>query len=370
MKNRITYIIALFLICLGSAVKAGNHPEDHVPLNWSEEKYYTKSFAANSSSTVSVTNKYGDVKVENWDKDSVFFEVKIVAEADEAQHAKALIQIAEVEFITSGSQIEANLLWGKDLNTVKRSTVDMMLSLKNNQRIQIDFTVHVPKGVNLKVENRFGNILLPEITGKCYLEVNHGDVRSLLLKDARSVYVRYGKVDIRKVINGNFDLGFSDLTIEEADDISVKSSNTDIIIEKVQQVNFKSNNDHINIESAQKVSGSMMMSDTRIRELGHSLSLTCRFGDLNVRKVMSGFAGIMLDGNLTDISLAFENSASFGYTVSLENGKSFAPPAGNSKYEEQVVGKSKIINGSFGNGGANKVNVSVKASVVRFEQSF
>lgn len=339
-------------------------------LDWSENKTITKSFAATSNSTISITNKYGNIDFTTWDKDSVSFQISIAAEAEEAHHAKMLLSMVEIDFNIVNNEIQSNLIWGRELNAVKRSAVDMMLNLKSNQRIQIDYKVFIPKNVTIKVENRFGNVNLPEETKKCYIEINHGDLRASKISDARSVFVRYGKIDIKEITNGDFDLGFSDLSVVKADEITIKSTNCELMFEDVNSLTVKSTNDRINIEKINKVSGMSSFTNFRIRSLVGSVQLLLRFGEFAIRKVHPTFSGINLDGSGTDVSLAFDPNYGFKCTITMENQKSFNSGFGIAQFEESTMDKTKFYEGSFGkNATEKKLIIKLKSSHVRLESS-
>lgn len=360
--------VFLFLVLfISPKLWAVNESMDRV-FKFEESNMLYQSFACNEQSNLSITNKYGDINFTNWDKDSIAITVSILAQADRQDHAKMLLQLAEIEFRIVNNDIQANLLWGKELSAVKRTAVETMLTMRSDQRIQINFMVSLPKYLTVKLENRFGDIHLPSEIKKCYISLHHGDLNAEKIKDARSITVRYGKINIKEMENGEFDLGFSDLNLLHAVDITVKSSNSELNLEEVASLNIKSTNDKIYIEKINKMSGSSSFSTIRIRSLTTSIQLVLKFGGLTIKKVNPGFSGINLSGSSTDVSLAFDPNSGFKCMITMDNQKSFNSGFGLSQLNENRVDKTVFYEGSVGkNATENKMTISLKSSHLRLE---
>lgn len=377
MKNLITNIldyfsfhwigVSFFIFINGFAF--ANENKDRLFIH-TESKNRSHSFYAPDNSVLSIENKYGNIRFLNWEKDSVSIQVSITAHADRKDHAEMLLGLAEIEFKTLGSELQANLQWGKELSSTKRTAVETMLTMRSDQKIQIDFTVMLPKKMTIKVENRFGDVELPLEIKKCFIQLHHGDLRGEKIVDARSIHVRYGKVDIKEIQSADFDLVFSDLDIQKGEDISLKSSNSKITIESVSLLQIKSTNDKIHIEQLEKISGNISFSTLRVKTLGNSAQLVVKYGSILFKKVLANFSGINISGSGTDVDLNFESNAAFKCNITMENQKSFSSGFSLGKLNETRVDKTVFYEGSIGkNGTETKLMINLKSSHLRLDSA-
>lgn len=334
-----------------------------------ETRTRSRSFPATAQPTVEIVNKYGDIQIRNWEKDSVRFEVQITAESDDREYMDLLLEMADVRFASNGSSIRAELLWGENVSAFKRSSVDVTLNVSKNHKLQISYVVFVPEKTNLKIDNRFGDVEVGDIGGKLYATLFHGDLRAKRIADARSVTVKYGRVDAEEIGEGYFDLSFGDMNIMKAQQLRIESSGSEIALEEVHQLDLRSVNDKLDLEKVYTLSGTSSMSDIRIRTLVLSADFSCKFGDFIVRKTEKHFQSINLSGASGDVRIGFENGAVFSYDLQLENSKGFSfPPAVVTVEQDETLDKKRMISGYFAKADqAVKVRISMRAVSVRFE---
>jgi hypothetical protein len=366
MKKFFTLITFVFVAAF-SAFADGDETENG-SFPFSETKNISRSFPSVPNMRVEVINKYGDVQIETWNKDSVRVEVNITAQSDDMEDVRVLLDMADVDISGGSGFVLAQLNWGQNQSAWKRSAVEVMLNLNKDQRLNIDYTIYMPANLSLKIDNRFGNVVFGDFTGKTYLQVMHGDVRAHQLKDLRSAVVKYGRMDIDELGEGTVSLSFGEINCNKVDELSINSSSSEINIEKVNALVVSSTSDKFDLEYVGKISGSGMLSNFRIRELTQKLVLTAKFGSVSIRKVKQDFEMITLSAYSNDVSIGFESQAAFAFGIQLENGKNFTFPQSMVNIEDdELIGKIRRIKGSFNKGTSQKVTISGKSTTLRFE---
>lgn len=366
MKKFFTLIVFVFVVAFSAfadhaATENGSFP-------FSETKNISRSFPSVPNMRVEVINKYGDVQIETWNKDSVRVEVNITAQSDDMEDVRVLLDMADVDISGGSGFVLAQLNWGQNQSAWKRSAVEVMLNLNKDQRLNIDYTIYMPANLSLKIDNRFGNVMMGDFFGKTYLQVMHGDVRAHHLKDLRSAVVKYGRIDIDEMGEATVSLSFGEINCNQVDELTINSSSSEINIEKVNSLVVSSTSDKFDLEHVVKMTGSGMLSNFRIRELQQKIVLTAKFGSISLRKVQKDFEMISLTAYSNDISIGFETQAAFAFGIQLENGKNFTFPQSMVAVEEdELIGKIRRIKGTFNKGTAQKVTISGKSTTLRFE---
>lgn len=359
-------ILLLVLIFLSGNVKAGSDASES-ELDYKEEKTILKAYPISKGGTVELKNKYGDIEVVPWAKDSVKFVVKIKAESDDDEFVELLFEMADVRFVATSGNVRAELLWGENVSAIKRSSVDVSLSLKKDNRISIDYEVYVPQDCNLKIENRFGDVVMGDLKSKFYLKLFHGDLKAESIFDARSVEVKYGRVDVEEIIKGNFDLSFGKMNIQHAQDLAIDCSASEISLGEVGTLVLKSSNDDVDIDLISKLSGSSTLSDIYVQQLGSALDFNFKLGDIRVRKIESNFTSIRITGYNADVDLGFKPNSNFQFDVELENSKGFIYPENLVEINsDETLSKKRMMEGQYGKSNGSSVVIQLKASNVRW----
>ncbi|MEO0405617.1 MAG: hypothetical protein AAF193_12165, partial [Bacteroidota bacterium] len=105
--------IYLLLICLGFSSFA-------IAMEHSLEKEYHRSYPANSSTSLEIENKYGDVEFIAWDKDSVNIDVEVTVITDDFSESMELRDAILINFQNAGSFIVAETTWSEELSFFKK----------------------------------------------------------------------------------------------------------------------------------------------------------------------------------------------------------------------------------------------------------
>jgi hypothetical protein len=357
--------LAMALFMFSSAVKAGERPL------YEESKSISKVFPATSETSLEIINKYGSIHIDTWDKDSIRIDISVKVEAPKYSDADRLLDMAEFQFSSSSGYVLAKTVFGENVSIFRKNMVELMHGFRGNQRVIIDYKVSMPAGCKITLENKFGDIYLPEIEGDARIILSHGDLRAKRIANARIIEVKYGKVNIETIDQGDLDIGYSDLFLEETKELRIKSISSRLHVENAEKLNIDSKHDKFFLGTINKVVGDFLLSDLNIRKLMENLDVSTRYGDVNVDLIVAGFHGINLSGSFTDYTLIFDQQIAYSFDVILENGKDFSYPTENTTVaEDNQYDKTKIVKGTHATipirGIAPKVQVKAKSSYVKF----
>lgn len=361
MKKRIKILLNLLWLIPFSGLASN---DETVYLPYEETKSIRKSFAANSSTTVEIINKYGDISVETWDKDSVRFEVNITARASKLSSARELFEMADVKFTANSSVVLASLLWGENVNAFKRGSVEMTLAAGSSQEIRIDYKVYMPVNSTIKIENRFGDLFLPEIKGKTYISLWHGNLRGENIKNAKSIEVKYGDIKLKSVTEGELEILFGDIEIENAGELNIHASSGTVEIENIEDLHIEGTNNKIRIESAEEINIDLLLSDIRVRKLKKKFTAVTKMCDIKIDRTESSFQVIDCNSFGGDINLSFDPSSSFLFEANLEKSKTYQADEKFVLSEDELLGGIRMIEGRIGQSEQKKVVLNVKSCSV------
>ncbi|HNX67804.1 MAG TPA: hypothetical protein PKH02_13040, partial [Bacteroidales bacterium] len=110
-------------------------------------KDYHKEFTPGPNSTLSITNKFGDVVTETWADNKIVIDVKVTVEQSSREKAEKIIQLISINFAETGNDFSAETDFDEDFSSMKWG----------NNHFSIDYNIKMPANVNLNITNKYGN---------------------------------------------------------------------------------------------------------------------------------------------------------------------------------------------------------------------
>jgi uncharacterized lipoprotein YehR (DUF1307 family) len=154
-------------------------------------KEFHKEFTAGSK-TLDISNKYGDVVIESWDKDQIVIDVKVTVEMSNKEKAQKFLDLIDVQFSEGASVISAKTIIDDKFN---------FTGWGDSRKFSIDYTVKMPVGTDLALSNRYGNTEIDELHGLMNLDIRYGNINAGKLtrgnvKPISNISIAYGKGSI------------------------------------------------------------------------------------------------------------------------------------------------------------------------------
>jgi hypothetical protein len=164
-----------------------------------------KDYDANENTLLIIQNKFGDVDINNWDKNKVSIDVIITVDHKNEEKAKELIDYIEVEFNQTGNTIEAITKIDEKFSKWNSFTFN-----DNQKEFSIDYKVNIPKNIKLDLLNKYGSVFINEVAGHTKISVKYGNLKINKLtreniKPLNEIYLGYsnGTIEDCKWLNLN-----------------------------------------------------------------------------------------------------------------------------------------------------------------------
>ncbi|MFK7755383.1 MAG: hypothetical protein AB8B53_00470 [Flavobacteriales bacterium] len=288
-------------------------------------KDLSRSFAVNETSKIEVENKYGDIFIDTWNKDSVRFEIEIVAYSEKEEHLESLIDMVDIEFNDYSSFILVETKIGEDRNILDKAAFSFSKNISGTREVRVNYRIFIPPNVKLSIENNFGDVFIDEYNGEFSLDIAHGDFRANLLSDMKVVKSKYGEVKIDEATGGRFEFSFvKGAELGSLKDVFIKSSSSEIDIEYINELRVESRLDEIYIDNLDQVSGKTNMTKLHIKSLALGAELTSKYGNVRVDDLMPTAERVRMDGSNTDYSLGFTAETKGTFDLQMSTSKEFS----------------------------------------------
>lgn len=341
---------------------------------YERSKQESRTFKAYESTSLEIYNKYGNINLLTWDKDSVRIEIKLEVKASKESKADKIFDYIDFEFSGSKYYIIARTTFKQNQGSFWTGVSDLANSMfSGNNGARIDYTVYMPAGMNVKLENKFGNIYCTDHSGKFIVNLSNGDFKANNLTGKAELDLSFGNAGINLLESGKVKGSYLEMDLASALEIFIESKSSTFSIGEVSMLKLNSRRDKFFIDQASSVTGVTSFSYITLTSILNYIQLTSEYGEVNVKGINPGFKQIGLDSKYTDVNLQL--SALVNCKVDIQHDAStgiFFPDSftglsvtdsgneGLTKSTTGFVGDKELISGD--------VNITIRSGKVSLQE--
>ena len=310
MKNKkwklVIALLTVLLLISGGAVNA----------QYVESREFVRRFKIQPETRIDITNKYGRIELNTWKKDSVVIWFKM--EIREKKPDKLKKTLANLEFDISNSQ---HFLIVKTQVDKYRTQIESELlkfketMLQTNGSIRIDMVVWLPDNRSLRLENKFGDIIMGDYLGETNIILSNGKLRAGNLPARATLNLNFGDATITYLPVASIVSNYSDINLKNSGALRIESKSSTIEIQHSNDLNIQSRRDKYRIRLADNIEAAGNFSHFRMNELQGKANMRMSYGSVDMEKVISSFNTIYIESRSTDVNLYFNPEAKFNYEI-------------------------------------------------------
>jgi hypothetical protein len=257
-----------------------------------------KGWAKSSVTALSISNKFGEVKINEMGGDSVTIKVLITIDNASSGRAQELLDKITIDFSKSGGMVSAE--------------TEIEENFRNKESFSIDYLVNIPKDRDLNISNKYGNLILNELEAKGYFEVSYGSMTAGKMKapvgNPIKIILSYGKADLESINEANMEFKYSRLNIGEISQLVLESKYSPTInLHKIANLTLDSKYDEISIDEIDKLKSVSKYTSYKIGLLNESIDLDTGYGSVRVDKVSEKFNRIRIENSYGGINIALND---------------------------------------------------------------
>jgi len=332
---------------------------------YSEKHEESKSFKLRSGALVQITNKYGNVTVIPWEKDSVRIEVSMAAQSKQAAKVVKILSAIDCEMLATANSISARTVFYDNSATFWKDVVSFAGQVMNtSSNLQVNYTVYMPVSNAIKINNKFGNIYMDSHKGSADITLSNGDLQARNFGDGLKLKLDFGTGSIQDVDDVQLDINYSDLTLRKANTINLNSRSSDIDIEEVGTIEITSQRDKLAVKSCNSLNGGALFSRIKINEIESVPSMNTRYGELRLNTIARNFRNINIKSEYTDVFLGLNHLSAYSMDLLYDTRTSLTISAPIIPHLKKETLNAKLgtmqSSGIVGKAGSSYITVSVK----------
>lgn len=354
--NYRTLIISGFILLLCGSISAQSN---------SEMRSFIKTIPVSKESTLEVTNKYGSIHITPWNKDSCYIRAEVKAYASSQSKLEKMFEGINVNITETKYLVRAQTDFTQNINMLFESFKGMTSKLISyDSKVEINYFINIPEYLNLKIENKYGDVYMENNTGDFSISISNGSFKANSLAKGSAVTMTFCDAKINSIASGRIDASFSELTIGETGDISINSISSRYDIKNAGMIRVESRRDKFFIGTIETFQGNSYFSDHNLNVLKKELNLTTRYGSFNADLIEKGFEAININSGYSDLTLRFDQGSSYNLDIRHINAFLVLPDK-NIKIEEKALNEEKKEYMTYGTVGKNPGTTKVKIDATR-----
>lgn len=335
---------------------------------YEETKEIKRAFDLNSESYIEIENKYGNIEILNWDKDSVLFEISVTVRSQKHHKLDEMLGRIDVDFTSASDFVLAQTLWADDVGFFTKGMYDVKKGLGSEDKIEVNYKVFMPKWVSLDIKNRFGNIFMGTHEGDLEIQVHYGDFRARKIVNGKKIEVKFGKLKVNDIEYANLKLqSVRSADIDRARDLMIESSSSELEISEAVKLNIDSKHDEVIFEEIEELSGNFSLSYVEIKSLNKSMITKSKLGTIRVKEANTSAENINLEGNKTEIYIGLDDFFEGKVELDVNDDPRLLEYPRDMEIVSSGVGDDKRlhISGKFGDGAQTLVSIKSVSGYVQ-----
>jgi hypothetical protein len=305
-----------------------------------------RSYPVNKIQKLQVSSKYGHIFIDDNRKDSVVVDIKIWVEGDNERSQKLL------DKINATINLEGNTV-------IAQTTVE---SFSNNfKEFNIDYRISIPSDKDLSVAQKYGTVVMKNLTGKGAINIGYGEFTAAkLLSPSLKMDISYSKANVEETGNLDLDLKYSKFFLDKGLDLNSTTRYSEFNVGEMKNINTDSKYDQYKIDHLNTLKMISMYTNTRIDRLNTKIDMENGYGNLRIENIPAGFESIRLMNKFATVKLGIASNASYKL-----DGKAkfcnFKHPQGNQLTSSSEI-NSYSVKGLIGNNADAKSTVTIESS--------
>lgn len=308
-----------------------------------------KSFPVTASTGLDITNQFGEVHVDTWDRNELKVRIEIIVNGKTDDRAQKMLDKIDID-IEEGGEISFVTRISGNTNT------------KDGESFEINYKVSYPSGNQLSIDNRFGDTYVGSRSGSTDLEISYGNLKTEDFTGFLNLELSFGKGSVGSTKESEIDVRYSGLEITSGVVMEMEQQFSDVKISQVNKLDLESKYGDVKIGEVDEINADAEFSGFSIEKLNDKLFMEASYvSKFSIDELNKAFTAVKIYGKFSTYTIRLQE----GMKADLEAEFSFANMT-VSNSEIDVYYKVKDDNRSeykarIGGGDPNR-KISVKSS--------
>ncbi len=297
----LNYKILVIVFFLASGI---THAQDQF------DKKFHQKYDVNKSSSFNISNKYGNIKIQNTDADVITIDAEIIVKASSKEKADKIFNKISVTISKTGDVISA------------KTEVENFSS--GNSSFEINYRVLMPAYLNINLDNKYGAVDIDNLEGKSVIDVKYGSLKVNKILDGNEKplsTVDLSYCDGSKINEFNWGkiiIKYSELEVIKGKALVISSKYSELNMGEFSSIVAESAYDEFKMGKIVNLVINAEYTDIKAESISKVLKIESKYGDVKISTVPSGFESIDVISKYGQITIGIANDATYNLDASCK----------------------------------------------------
>lgn len=376
MKIEVFKALFFFLFVLASTWL----PAQNDPCNTCQtySKQLKKRYRMSQRGSVSISNRFGPVRVEGWDREIVQLEAFIEVRAANEAYAMQTLDRIKLDFWYSNERLQVRTAISE------KERAWWQWGGAELEDYSISYRLRVPQKAYLSVSNKHGDLRLKSLQGEIDARLSHGNLNAEELLGNTRIELEHGFARLDEVNALDIQLKDVKFRLEDGKRLKVNSRYSSIKLEDVQEVYAQSRYDtyrledirffhnqgqydEIDIKEVRELDIQSLYSEIYAEKVERVLRLDADDSKVRVVEIDEDFENIDISGNSTLFFFRIEDGAAYSVDAIADYAGIRYPKQLRVMHERELGNKHELKGYSGRQQASSKIRARISYGALQFE---
>jgi len=284
---------------------------------YKKTKTIKQEYDVNSTATLKISNKYGNIDIITWEENRIEFEITITTSGNNEEKVKEKLDKIDVEFEDSPNYVSA-------VTKLDRHNSRSWWSWSNNNNVnmRINYIVKMPMTNSVDLNNDYGNINLDKLEGRAKINCDYGKITTKeLLADDNELNFDYTNNSYFEFIkSATIKADYSGYTVAKANYLDIQADYTKSRIEIAEDLKYSCDYGSVRADKINSLVGNGDYLTVVLGEVYKSIDINADYGSIKIGKMMKGAEDVNINSDYVGIKIGIDPEYDFNFDIELEYG--------------------------------------------------
>ena len=283
---------------------------------YTKNKVIKKEFTVNSTATLHVTNKYGNIDIATWNDHKIAIKVSITTNGNDEESVQKRLDQIDIEFNSGSNSVSAETIIEKFNNSWS------FWGKSKNVNMEINYEIKMPVTNNVVLNNDYGAISIDVLEGSSKINLDYGSLIIGELKNKNNSFnIDYvNKSTIEYVEEADINADYTNFSIEKSKRIKLNADYSNITLGEIDDMNYNCDYGSLKIETVNTIFGRSDYLPTTVENLTGTGDFDSDYGSIKINGIKAGFKKLKINTSYTNVKIKPNSDVSFNIIANLSYG--------------------------------------------------
>ncbi len=256
-----------------------------------------RAYAKSQIAALDMVSKFGNIEIRDEGGDSVTVDARVTVKDVSGTKARQLLDMIGISIRKNGNLLEVETI--------------IQEKFKTGGNFNIDYRINIPKDRDLTINQKFGNVVLADRTGKGSFTIAYGNLTAGNLNNPASsplwLDLSYGKADIGSMNQLKAIVKYSKVFAGTAGKVELESKYSGLDIKRTGDLQLNSKYDGIRLGEISGLTATSKYTNYTIEKLNRYIILDTEYGSVRIDEVSPEFTKVEINNSYGGINIGMSN---------------------------------------------------------------